>query len=251
MRTYQPTQKPRQHSVRARVSSPAATRECARGFRSFHAPRSLDVAAGEDTRAPVYWHCGFALPDLLVVVAVVCVLLAMIVPAVVSLRGKSKLSQCQANLGQIARCISMYSDDNQKTFPILNSSAAIGVWWMYKEQVKQYGGLQGKSSPKDKLFACPDDRGYEESPIPFYRSAKFDYGSYCFNGINIPGVPNIAGKQLSSIRDPQRTLLVMEWTAHAPLSWHKSKTGKENSPFYNDAESVVAFVDGHVNFTKI
>jgi hypothetical protein len=43
----------------------------------------------------------------------------------------------------------------------------------------------------------------------------------------------------------------MEWTAHAPLSWHKSKTGKRNMPFYCDAESVVGFVDGHVALTRI
>ena len=117
--------------------------------------------------------------------------------------------------------------------------------------MKKYAGLQGKSSSKDKLFACPNDRGYEEGFTPFCQSARFDYGSYCFNGVNLPGVPNIAGKDAGSIRDPQRTLLVMEWTAHAPLSWHKSKTGRQNSPFYNDAESLVAYVDGHVKLTKI
>jgi prepilin-type processing-associated H-X9-DG protein len=43
----------------------------------------------------------------------------------------------------------------------------------------------------------------------------------------------------------------MEWTAHAPLAWHKSKTGRNNMPFYCDAQSVVGFVDGHVSFSKI
>ena len=43
----------------------------------------------------------------------------------------------------------------------------------------------------------------------------------------------------------------MEWTAHGPLSWHRSRTGKRNAPFYNDAESVVGFVDGHVDLVKI
>jgi prepilin-type processing-associated H-X9-DG protein len=43
----------------------------------------------------------------------------------------------------------------------------------------------------------------------------------------------------------------MEWCAHAPLSWHKSRTGRKNQPFYNDAMSVVGFVDGHVSFSKI
>ena len=43
----------------------------------------------------------------------------------------------------------------------------------------------------------------------------------------------------------------MEWTAHAPLSWHKSKTGRKNTPFYRDAQSVVGFVDGHVSFPRM
>jgi|SRR6266850_4684886 len=194
---------------------------------------------------------GFAIPDLLVVVAVICMLVALATPAIVSVRAKTKLSQCSANLTQVGRATLMYADDNQKTFPILNPSPPTGVWWWYKEQVKRYAGLQGKSSPNDKVFACPDDRGYEDSPTPFWQSAKFDYGSYCFNGINVPGVPNIAGKDTGSIRDPRHTLLVMEWTAHAPLSWHKSKTGKANSPFYRGAESVVGFVDGHVSVIRI
>src|SRR5436305_6936027 len=195
-------------------------------------------------------HRAFALSDLLVVIAIISVLAAVVVPAIGNARAKTRLSLCGANLAQVSRAILMYADDNQKTFPIQNPSPPAGVWWWYKEQVKKYAGLQGKSSPNDKLFACPSDRGYEES-VPFCQSARFDYGSYCFNGVHMPGVPNIAGKDAGSIRDPQRTLLAMEWTAHAPLSWHKSKTGKENSPFYSDAQSLVAFVDGHVKLTRI
>jgi prepilin-type processing-associated H-X9-DG protein len=64
-------------------------------------------------------------------------------------------------------------------------------------------------------------------------------------------MPNIANWRVASITQPRITLLVMEWTAHAPLSWHKSRTGKKNLPFYCDAQSVVGYVDGHVSFTKI
>lgn len=194
---------------------------------------------------------GFALADLLVVVATISALAAILVPSIATVRGKSHFAQCKANLAQVSRAVLMYADDHQKVFPIQNPSPPTGVWWWYKEQVKGYVGLQGKSSPNDKLFACPSDRGYEEGLTPFCQSARFDYGSYCFNGVNLPGVPNIAGKEAGSIRDPERTLLVMEWTAHAPLSWHKSKTGNENAPFYNNAESVVGFVDGHASLTRI
>jgi hypothetical protein len=110
--------------------------------------------------------------------------------------------------------------------------------------------LSGASSANDTVFACPDDRGYTDT-TPFHLNPRFDFSSYVYNGVTMTGMPNIAGLPLSSIRQPARTLLVMEWTAHAPLSWHKSKTGRKNMPFYCDAESVVGFVDGHVRFSKI
>src|SRR5262249_50311082 len=119
--------------------------------------------------------------------------------------------------------------------------------------VKSHVGLTGPSSAKDRVFACPDDRGYglAEREEPFCQSAKYDYTSYVFNGVNLPGIPNVAGWEIENVRNPGRTLAVMEWTAHGPLSWHRSKTGRANAPFYNDAKSVVGFVDGRVELIPI
>ena len=64
-------------------------------------------------------------------------------------------------------------------------------------------------------------------------------------------MPNIAGWKTTAVNLPQRTLLVMEWTAHAPLSWHRSRTGRANAPFYSDAQSVATFTDGHVAWLPI
>jgi type II secretory pathway pseudopilin PulG len=193
---------------------------------------------------------GFAFPDLLVVVAVLALLVAIVAPILTTTQARRRQSQCMANLKEVARALNMYASEHKETLPLLTPSPPTGTWWNYKGKVKGYLGLNAPSSPKDRVFACPSDRGYDKQG-PFYLSKKFDYGSYNFNGVNLPGVPNIAGRTLSSIKAPARTLLVMEWTAHAPLSWHNSKTGKEDHPFYNDAESVVAFVDGQVKFTKI
>ena len=110
--------------------------------------------------------------------------------------------------------------------------------------------MTGSASAADAVFACPNDRGYSD-PIPFHANPRFDYGSYVFNGITLPGIPNISGFRVNAIRQPVRTLLVMEWCAHAPLSWHHSRTGLRNTPFYCDAESVVAHVDGHVSFSRM
>ena len=197
---------------------------------------------------------GFSLPDLLVVVAVLSVLAAIIVPLMARSRSKARLAQCVGNLQQVNGAVLLYANGEQGRLPSYHNCPAPGAWWFYKEQVKTYLGLKGPSSPEDKVFGCPDDRGYgdgAERSRPFRLSKKHLYTSYVLNGVNLPGMPNVAGREVSSIKSPATTLLTMEWTAHAPLSWHRSRTGRANTPFYNNAESVVGFLDGHVAFLPI
>ncbi len=193
---------------------------------------------------------GFSFPDLLVVIAILMLSLAIALPIWTDSRARSRQAQCVGNLRQVNGAVLSYASQNEGQLPEEDPAVKGALWWFYKEAVKGELGLKGPSSPADKVFGCPDDRGYEENR-PFRLSAKFDYGSYVFNGVNLPGVPNIAGRSMTTIKEPSRTLLMMEWTAHAPLSWHRSRTGKNNRPFYNDAESVVGFVDGHVDFIPI
>jgi type II secretory pathway pseudopilin PulG len=193
---------------------------------------------------------AFTLTDLLVTVAILSVLAAIGTNRLVAAKAKSRTTLCLANLGKVNRAVLDFSSDNQQRLPGSLPDDRKDLWWWYKEQVKRYAGLSGASSATDTVFACPDDRGYTD-PTPFHLNPRFDFSSYVYNGVTMPGMPNIAGLPLSSVQQPTRTLLVMEWTAHAPLSWHKSKTGRKNMPFYRDAESVVGFVDGHVRLSKI
>lgn len=193
---------------------------------------------------------AFAFPDLLAVIAGVFLLAAIILPMWAKSRARSQEQQCLARLSQISQAILVYADQNGGRLPDADRSLKGPLWWFYKEQIKESLGLRGPSSATDREFGCPADRGYDDGR-PFRLSAKFDYTSYVFNGVQLPGVPNVAGRAVGSIREPQHTLLVMEWAAHAPLSWHRSRTGSRNQPFYNDAESVVAFVDGHVDVVPI
>ena len=193
---------------------------------------------------------AFTLTDLLALVAAVSVLSAVILAAVTTSRAKARLAVCSSNLQRVNQAVLSFCKDNAQTLPTIIPNDTRPLWWWYKEQVKKYVGLTGESSKNDLVFACPMDRGYSD-PVSFHDNARFDYGSYVYNGVTLPGMPGIAGLPLSTIKHPQKTLLVMEWTAHAPLSWHRSKTGKRNSPFYCDAQSVVGFVDGHVSFSKI
>lgn len=196
---------------------------------------------------------GFAWADLMAIVGAVALVFAVAFRAGLAWRDKARRAVCRANVGLISKAVLMYAQEHRETLPLLDPSPPPGMWWWYKEQVKRYVGLTGPSSPNDKVFGCPSDRGYgdPQNPVPFRESARTDYNSYVFNGVNLPGIPNIAGWRLSRIRGPDKTLLVMEWPAHAPLSWHDSKTGRRNAPFYNNALNMVGFVDGHVDYIPI
>jgi type II secretory pathway pseudopilin PulG len=197
---------------------------------------------------------GFSLTDLLMTLAVLALVGAVAIPMIVTHRRESRLGVCLGNLKRVNQAVLQYAAGNNQTLPAMDGSPVPGGWWHYREKIKTHLGLSGPASPEDRVFACPEDRGYGDGPdptVPFWRSKKHVYTSYVFNGVNLPGIPNIGGRSVESIVGPDRTLLVLEWTAHAPLSWHRSRTGKANTPFYRDAESVVGFVDGHVALTKI
>jgi len=193
---------------------------------------------------------AFTRTDLLVVIAVVAVLAAIVTIPLAATRRKASLVTCLDNLQKVNRAVLAFAEDRQGVLPPMSTTPHQDVWWWYKELVKSYAGLTGPPSTNEQLFACPGDRGYSD-PKPFHRNPRFAYGSYVFNGVTLPGVPNIAGWKVASLAQPRRTLLTMEWAAHGPLSWHSSRTGKANAPFYNDAQSVVAFADGHVSFSEM
>lgn len=197
---------------------------------------------------------AFSLTDLLVSLAGLSVLAVLALSLPGRLGAKAKLARCLASLPQVDRAVLQFAEDHGRRLPFMEGSPPPGGWWHYKELVKSYVGLAGPSSTNDTVFACPCDRGYGDGARPaqpFRLSQQHAFTSYVFNGVNLPGVPNIEGREVASIREPARTLLVMEWTAHAPLSWHRSRTGRANAPFYNDAESVVGFVDGHVALVRV
>lgn len=210
----------------------------------------MNSGASFPSRSTLARDSAFTRTDFLVTIAAAAVLAALVVVPLSLVRGNSRLKICIGNIQQVGRAVLHFAEDHGTALPGVSQTESGEPWWWYKEEIKGYTGLSGLSSTNDRVFACPVDRGYSDS-TPFCKNPRFDYGSYVFNGVTLFGTPNIAGWKLPAVNQPKRTLLVMEWAAHAPLSWHRSKTGKANAPFYRDAESVVAFADGHAEFTKI
>jgi prepilin-type N-terminal cleavage/methylation domain-containing protein len=213
---------------------------------------------------------AFTLIELLVVIASIGILAALLLSVLSHAKAKAQRTICLNNLRQIALGVHMYSDDSNDASPSLGSAGltatnTVKLYVGCKALMKNYVGLNGASSPQDKLFQCPADvfnpkYFFENRAFSVYvqksihDESRFDFSSYAFNGgdniIRKFGVtvPGLGGVKLSAVRHPSRTALVVEVPAFEPYSWHDPN---RSATAYNDSKNIVSFVDGHVNYIKI
>jgi prepilin-type N-terminal cleavage/methylation domain-containing protein len=204
---------------------------------------------------------GFTLMELLVVAGIIAILAALLLPVLGRAKASTRRIACINNLRQISLGVRMYADDSHD-IPAGRGTNSMGdPFSAYKEFLKDYVGIRAISG-RSALFACPADSFYFDFETrisqSLHRQSRNSYSSYAFNAGNIPpGVPEgtppvnpwpgIAGRRLASIREPAKTILVAEYPALLPYSWHQP----EGKSHYNNARNVVSFVDGHVSYIKM
>src|SRR5688572_16267198 len=105
---------------------------------------------------------AFTLTELLVVLGVVAILAALIFPAMSQAKSRARRATCLNNLKQNNLFLRMYADEHNGTLPAVGGQDSWG-WSEFSSLLKRYAGLTN-SSPEDKLFTCPDDQFYYDSP---------------------------------------------------------------------------------------
>jgi hypothetical protein len=69
--------------------------------------------------------------------------------------------------------------------------------------------------------------------------------------LNQTSYGGIAGRKQASIKQPAKTILVLEIAAGFPWSWHQPQSIPAGQCGFNDSKNVIGFVDGHISFIKM
>jgi prepilin-type N-terminal cleavage/methylation domain-containing protein len=221
-------------------------------------------------RRQVLDYAAFTLVELLAVIGVIGILAALVLPSLSGAKAAARRTECLNNLKQVDLGLLMYADDYGQVLPG-NSPKPPGVhgWYAFKSLMKSYVGLQGASSPKDRVFCCPADTfffndgvdngplfysmGVHEQPWSDYSSFGFSCGNLVTNAFyrgSLCRFPGVGSERLSAIKDSSRTLFIAEEPAFVPYSWHQARWRVSSNYPFNDARCAVSFIDGHVNYLR-
>lgn len=207
------------------------------------------------------------------VIAIIAILAALLLPALSHAKASAQRTDCLSNLRQISLGVHLYAADNGDTLPAVPYVTADALstndcGLFYKRLIKSYVARTGPAADQDKLFACAADTFYYDYPSlaqharSLHHQPETDYSSYGFSGGNgctnspppilqLSRYPGVFGRKQASIKNPSRTVLMLELSAVFPWSWHQPQRLPPGQVGVNDAKNIIGFVDGHASYTKI
>ena len=106
--------------------------------------------------------------ELLVIIAVICILASLLLPAVAGSISRARQIACCGNINQIGRCVTLYSSDNQGCIPNIlpgMEQSSIPIVRLPNGTFIALGRLLNSYTADVRIFGCPGSPGYEGDKI--------------------------------------------------------------------------------------
>ena len=143
---------------------------------------------------------GFTLVEVLTVIFVITVLIALLLPAMVSARRQAQVLQCSSNLRQVTLALINYATEHGGSFP--PNSVQIEQYWFQEPMIGRYIPTHRKladGSIAGGVMVCP--AAVEEDVLRSYAMNVFASGYVSsFVRQEVEADPPRAGKLSSSAR---------------------------------------------------
>jgi prepilin-type N-terminal cleavage/methylation domain-containing protein/prepilin-type processing-associated H-X9-DG protein len=220
---------------------------------------------------------GFTLIEIIVVIAIICLLVAILFPVFARARENARRASCASNMKQIGLALSQYVQDYDERAPFNqcyrggNSTSTQGSYASFMAEGAMPNSLRSLQPyiGNTQVYVCPS--------APKSSTVKPDAisdTSYAANQVltqcigTTGGAPNIVsvqtGRNLSEIGTPARIAFLQEHSvrthtlyampaAYSPLlykTWFAGSGSKEYSGIHFDGGNLL-YLDGHVKWKPI
>ena len=118
---------------------------------------------------------GFTLVELLVVITIICLLAAILLPALVRARDRGRQAACMTNVRQVGMAIQLNADEHQEIYPGEIGATGLSTIW-------------DKLKINKRAFMCPS------SNLPI---------GYCYSGF-------VSGHSMSELSDPTLEVMIAD-----------------------------------------
>jgi len=200
----------------------------------------------------MFFHKGFSLLELLVVVTILVILTGVLLPSLIKGRMKAYQTVCAANLREVLMAFEFYCSDYKGVYPCANDGQVPWLWMGrgWREFVKPYLH-EDISSETPGILQCPAEKTDKYDRTSYGYSMSFYHSSEQINQMKDKSYtysnPTIGiGIHREQVLYPSKKIMVGEW-----FSNHQPVTGNyKTEPGWWSWDGVRNFIfpDGHVEF---